>query len=177
MADVERLWRLAQSLALPPSRNAAWVFEPVGLILHEPSALQAWEYETTPANGLTFASTGGDGVHFSVLGVEGDGAGVVVMTVPMAFDNPNHVVGASVSEFLALGCRTGYFTLEALAYEHGRAELLAELDAAQPPADAHDAALLRHIVNEFDARPWPHVSRRLHELDETYRSSIQLRPR
>src|SRR5262245_8847283 len=58
---------------------------------------------TSPVNATMFAGAGGDGVHFSVLNVaSGDsGAAPVVMTVPMAFDSPNHIVGGDLREFLA----------------------------------------------------------------------------
>jgi hypothetical protein len=68
----------------------------------------AASYDATPADSVMFASTGGDGVHFSAL----DSDGAVVMTVPMAFDSPNHVLGKDIPEFLALGRRTGYFHLD-----------------------------------------------------------------
>lgn len=44
-------------------------------------------YRSSPSNTTIFASTGGDGVHFSVLH-SGD-LGAVVMNAPMAFDRPN----------------------------------------------------------------------------------------
>lgn len=47
------------------------------------------------------------------------GAAPVVMTVAMQADAPNHVLGASLREFLALDCRTGYYHLERLAYPWG----------------------------------------------------------
>ena len=58
--------------------------EEIGLLLHSKSARTA--YWCTPVNVVTFASTGGDGVHFSLLDL-GDGAGdssPVVMTVRVA---------------------------------------------------------------------------------------------
>ena len=101
---------------------------PIGLRLEDPAQTRAWDYPTTPVNVTTFASTGGDAVHFSAINAShGSGTAVVVMTVPMAFDNPNHIVGGDLREFLALGCRTGYFCLERLAYRSDRGEVITRL--------------------------------------------------
>lgn len=52
------------------------------------------------------------------------------MTVPVQLDAPNHVVGVSLREFLALGCRTGYLHLEQLADPWGRQEETSRLEPA-----------------------------------------------
>ena len=62
-------------------------------------------YSAAPENSLSFASTGGDGVHFNFLR-QADQPPIswpVVMTVPMSFDRPNLVVGSDLRDFLALG--------------------------------------------------------------------------
>jgi hypothetical protein len=98
---------------LPPAFDAAGAAlgmtadeaaESVGLLL-EPVP-ERWSYDTTPRNSLTFASTGGDSVHYSVL-TDAGRPGPVVMTVPMNPDRPNVVVGADLRDFLALGCHSG----------------------------------------------------------------------
>lgn len=106
LADWTLLWRLAHRLAAETAAEPASVFEPVGLFLEDPGQQRTWDYDATPANSIAFASTGGDGVHFSALAVGIGDAAPVVMTVPVAFDTPNHVVGGSLREFLALGCHT-----------------------------------------------------------------------
>jgi hypothetical protein len=55
------------------------------------------------------ASTGGDGAHFGMLHHPGTTpqAAPIVMTVPMAFSDPNHVAGASLREFLEPWPRVG----------------------------------------------------------------------
>ena len=93
----------------------------LGLIIHR--HLDRLSYESTPSNVWTFASTGGDGVHFSLLDL-GEGpteSSPVVMTVPMAFGDrePNWVLGESLRDFLALGRGIGYFSLDQLAYGRG----------------------------------------------------------
>jgi hypothetical protein len=114
------LRRAARELAR--ERGVDWrsLFEDLGLFLLDPPARSY--YDVTPHDSLTFAYTGGDGVHFGVLcGVLGAGPdadaddGPVVMTVPAA--RVKHVVLAeSVAEFLALGAVEGWFGLERLAY-------------------------------------------------------------
>ncbi|MFJ5540723.1 hypothetical protein [Micromonospora chalcea] len=134
-----------------------------------------WEYDATPVNATTFASTGGDGVDFSVVNVaDRDDATPVVMTVPMAFRQPEPHLAGSLREFLALGSWAGYFCLERLAYGWGRQEAITCLEAGRPPEDAGEALLLRHLAEEFDVRPWRNVERRLGELDVMHRSRLQL---
>lgn len=94
----------------------AEVEEDVGLLFGP--TLGPSGYDQTRENCWTFAWTGGDGVHFSLLDT---GAGVgnnspVVMTVPMA-DEPNRIVGRSLRHFLGLGLHSGFFILEQLQYD------------------------------------------------------------
>src|SRR5262245_63700807 len=117
--DWLRLWRLAASTGDEPE----YAFERIGLLLEDPEAPGDWDYDATPVGAVPFAWTGGDGVHFSVLA---DGS-AVVMTVPKSLGDTNHVLAESLTEFLALGCRTGYFSLERLAYDWGRHDQLADL--------------------------------------------------
>lgn len=152
--DYQVLWDLAATV----DRDPATAFEAVGLILQPPDQLCHGGYDATPAGALTFAGTGGDGVHFSAVGVAG--GTIVVMTVPMMFDVPNVVVGRDLEDFLALGCRYGYFGLEGLAY---RLEATAdEIVRADAPAPAAELALL---TEHFALQPWPNVLGHLAELD------------
>ncbi|WP_238015603.1 hypothetical protein KZZ52_55580 [Dactylosporangium sp. AC04546] len=177
LSDWARLWQLAERVASRTREEPDHVFMPVGLRLQDPAQARGWDYDSTPINVTTFASTGGDGVHFSVVNVnDGNGVWPVVMTVPMAFDCPNTIVGGDLREFLALGCRTGYLYLERLAYGWGRQASIAGLEAGTPPEDAEEAVLLRHLGEEFDLRPWRNVHGRLGELDAAHRPSLQLRP-
>jgi hypothetical protein len=155
------LWECARRLAAARGASPAEVLGPVGLFLENPAAASRWEYTTTPADALTFASTGRNGVHFSLLE---HGAGPVVMTAPMSFDSPNRVVGADLPEFLALGCRTGYRRLEALAHGFARQELMERAGTGVPDMDAAEAELLGQLVAEFGLQPWPDVRGRLRDL-------------
>jgi hypothetical protein len=176
LADWTKLWQLAQRLAATMGEEPGYVFMPVGLCLEDPNQARGWDYATTPINSTTFASTAGDGVHFSVPHTnDSNGSAPMVMTVPMALDSPNHIVGGDLREFLALGCRTGYLCLERLAYRWGRQETITRLRNGLPPDDAEEAGLLRHLAKAFDLQPWRDVERCLGELDAAHRPQLQLR--
>ncbi|WP_214407904.1 hypothetical protein [Pseudonocardia lacus] len=161
-ADWITLWGCAGQLAAARDTAPETVFLPIGLCLEDPATAARWEYTTTPADGLTFASTGRNGVHFSFVG---DSAGPVVMTVPAAFDSPNRVVGGDLREFLALGCRTGYRRLEALAHGFARRDAIRRLGAdAEVDTSEAEAELLGRLRAALDLRPWPDVGGRLAEL-------------
>lgn len=83
----------------------------IGLFLHHPPKNAG--YRQTPLNSITFASIGVDGIHFGSI-TDGDNmapACPIVITIPMAFDRPNYIVGESLYDFLCLGCRHGYSNL------------------------------------------------------------------
>jgi hypothetical protein len=124
-----------------------------GLHVHE--ELRPGGYDSSPPGYLSFASTGGDGTHFNIpaAGV----AGPVVMTVPMAFEEPNMIVGETLTEFLSLGCVYGYFALEQLAYNLPRTASEIEAATEQSPA-------LRKLSEHFGLQPWKDVRARLNEL-------------
>jgi hypothetical protein len=185
-ADWPRLWALAERLAERAGGDPADVFFPLGLRLHGPDG-DRWDYHATPVTSTTVASTGGDGVHFGLLhgSTAASSTAPVAMTVPMQLDAPNHVVGASLREFLALGCRTGYFQLEQLASRWGRLEVVSRLEAGHGDAgwegwDGLEEAiapveLLAALTQEFDLAPWAHVEQRLAELQARYLPMVQLR--
>jgi hypothetical protein len=187
-ADWPRLWALAKRLAKRAGGDPDYVFFPLGLRLHGPDG-DRWDYDATPVNSTTCTSTGGDGVHFGLLHATtaASPTAPVVMTVPMQFDAPNHVVGASLREFLALGCRTGYVQLEELSsrWEQGRLEVVSRLetghwDVGWEGWDGLEAAiapveLLAALTQEFDLAPWANVEQRLAELQARYLPVVQLR--
>ena len=168
-SDWSRLWTLAERIA-PGVDHAGYTFgEPIGLFLEDPGALgHDGGYRSSPANGTMFASTGGDGVHFSVL----DSSGAVVMTVPMAFRRPNLIVAEGMPEFLALGCRVGYFALEELIYR--RSWAVEWIAAAGPPKESTSGRFLSAIIEEFALRPWQSIEQRLAELEASHARRIRL---
>ena len=70
----------------------------------------------SPANAVAFASTGGDGVHFSLFVSDGRATddSAVVMIVPTGGPPHNLVPGESLRDFLRFGPTRGYFGLGAL---------------------------------------------------------------
>jgi hypothetical protein len=70
----------------------------------------------TPLNCRTFAGTGGDGAHFSLLMLDGmiTAQSPVVVTDPSS-GGPSVIAGESLRDFLCLGCEKGYFPLGHLA--------------------------------------------------------------
>lgn len=97
----------------------------------------------------------------------------VVMTVPMEWDSPNHVVGESLQEFLALGSARGYFALEQIAYDLGQA--CEEIESTRRERDSERVAVLRLLRQRFGLRRWRGVRERLLSLRKRYGSAIQVR--
>lgn len=130
-------------------------------------------YECTPTNTLSFARTGGDGVHFSLLDARDETAdGPVVMTVPMM--DANLVVAETVAEFLGIGCRTGWFELEQLAYD--APATLAHYAAAPAPASAPEQAFLDLVRTELRVAPLALTAERLADLEERFGPLLQVPP-
>ncbi|HET7833579.1 MAG TPA: hypothetical protein VFK88_11510 [Gallionella sp.] len=102
---LQQLYDAARRIGQHFDRSAEAIFDPCGLILQQPP-VQGY-YWCTPTSARTFASTGGDGVHYSYL--QGPDialdAAPVVMTMP-ANDQLNYVVAEGFDEFL------GYFAAE-----------------------------------------------------------------
>jgi hypothetical protein len=126
---------------------------------------------------LSFATTGGDGVHYSLLATEGGFTDFspVVMTVPMC-DPLNVIVGGNLKEFLALGCRFGYFSLEQLIYHPERTLVALESQHFDPEMCPVERALLQRISAHFSVVPWSSPRRRLEELRLRHSGSIVLSP-
>jgi hypothetical protein len=148
-------------------------FDPIGLILHLPRKRR--EYWCTPTNSVSFASTGGDGTHFGVLRVGSLALdhSPVVMTVPMS-NSPNWIVGADLREFLAPGCRRGYFALEHLAYDLD--ETASEYSSSAYDEEASEVQIekLRLIEATFELEPWQRVRPRLDELQSRFRGLLEV---
>jgi hypothetical protein len=154
--ELHRLWNLAD-IAAREGRSPDAAFEAIGLILQRP--LERATYGSTPSNTLTFARTGGDGVHFSFVlrdaTVRSDSP--VLMGVPMHFDRPNVVVGRDLRDFLALGVGCGFFALE---------RIVNDPDAffAGYPAAREGSGSLRIIRAAFRVEPWTDPRAHLEDL-------------
>ncbi|MBI2845879.1 MAG: hypothetical protein HYX86_04970 [Chloroflexi bacterium] len=180
---LEKLWELAQQEAQRTGTSFEMVFDPIGLRLERP--LTTWTYSSTPLNSSTFASTGGDGVSFGLVHIYGEISdnSPVVMTAPMAFSQPNTIVGSHLSEFLSLGCQVGYLALEELAYDLENAiSWLKHPDqwfakCYDGPLEAHLVevqSLLQLLREKFSLEPWEKIEERLAELQLKFMPSLRL---
>jgi hypothetical protein len=154
---------LAALFAFADDRLQPW---PEPVLPDEPLAdvgllrLGATPYPDTPGNAVPLLRSGVDGVHWSALPAQDAPAGyVVVMTVPGAL-SPNHVVGESIREFLALGCESAYFDLIMLAYDYQ-----AHLSARQ---DEPAKTTLTGLREGLALMPWTDLPGRLEALRKKY---------
>jgi hypothetical protein len=171
--DVATLFKLAGNQGRPDDWND--YFDPIGLILQIPPKRE--DYWCTPLNALTFARTGGDGTHYSLVSVSTSRRSdqVVVMTVPMS-DTPNVIVGENLRDFLALGSRFGYFALEGLVHEPD--ETIAALRRRKYDEEwtAREIGMLKLIERTFRLKPWTDPRKRLAELERRFYAKLKLPP-
>ncbi len=170
--DLEKLWKLTGVSRTSFGENENIYFDPIGLILlKEPVN---WEYWCTPTNSVTFATTGGDGVHFGFLCNDGQPTDKtpIVMTLPCA-DTPNIIVGENFKEFLALGCRTGYFDLEQIEYQPESHIPYLDSHTYSEEAMSNEIEMLNAIENEFSLKPWKNHKARLSELQLKFLNSLK----
>ena len=163
--QLEKLHQVADAAAIQFETSADMVFEPCGLILETPQMEQ--QYWCTPANVVTFASTGGDGVHYSYLKdfVSANGALPIIMTLPSADEN-NVVIAESFEEFFNLGYYVGWYSLEQLVYQEEQA-----IGYFTDPDEEHrdDAeSRLEYMREALQMRPVPPQMARLAKLREQY---------
>ena len=156
----------------------------LGLILDK--NLDQSRYRCTPLNCKTFASTGGEGVHFSILplGNRPDGQVPVVMTNPGGGNGRSWIVGENLMDFLCLGYHRGYFALEQLAYQPEftiKAYVDPDLVSDDPKSDGScgfrasvgERQILEFLIRKFELRPWTQVDR-FQSLQEKYKPSLNL---
>jgi hypothetical protein len=149
-------------LAMPPLRNQG--------------------YRTTPVNSLMFARTGGNGVHFSFIGADSlwSEKSPVVMTCPDAGSvRKNVILGESLAEFLRLGIRTGYFSLEQLgqAVDFSKHPFILEGVSSRemgPWLEPEQVAELESLAQRFALTQWKNVGERLEELQRRLLPGLEL---
>jgi hypothetical protein len=158
----------------------------VGLLLR--SKLTNGRYYCTPTNSRSFAGTGGEGVHFSFLGRpdEISEASPVIATIPMAFANPNFILGENLFDFLCFGMYRGFFALEQLGYNFEEAFTAYTDPSWQSTEDDHFAvgygvddrkrAILDLLIERFRLDPWQEPRAKFDRLQSTYLSTLQIPP-
>ncbi|MEL6554915.1 MAG: hypothetical protein AAFQ63_15835 [Cyanobacteria bacterium J06621_11] len=170
-ATFAQLWKVAQTEASRQNTTPSAVFQSVGLRLEVPE--KPWQYYCTPKNTRTFASTGRDGVHYSFLEVRSLHYSPIVMTVPMSFDNPNIVVAETLHEFLCLGCRASYLSLEMLSVCGGDFSSLKSKSYAAGLSQAQQHSL-QVLSDSFSLFPYVALEWRMAQLQAKYLDFLQM---
>jgi len=170
--NLEKLWRLTGNERSQFQDSENFHFDPVGLILFRD--IENMGYWCTPENSVTFATTGGDGVHFGFITTDGqvNENSPIVMTLPCA-DTSNIIVGENFQEFLSLGCRNGYFELEQIEYQPQNQIPALDSHLYSSDMEQNEVELLKSIENEFNLKVWPNHAARLAELKLKYFASLQ----
>ena len=138
----------------------------------------------TPINCKTFAHTGGNGVHFSLLQKNGSvGSDSPVVVTNPAGDGLNFIVGKNLYDFLCLGYYRGYFAMEQLAYKKNMTLEVYTTSAWKPSEPWHSSVgfvlsdekrqVLDLLISRCALRPWPDASR-FHRLQEEYLSQLRM---
>ncbi|SDK20631.1 hypothetical protein SAMN05421823_102140 [Catalinimonas alkaloidigena] len=165
MTRIEDFWRVDD--LIKERYGTKWYnhVDYCGLIPVRP--LQNLNYFCTPRNSITFATTGGDGVHFGLMTEDNAEVsdGPVVMTVPMAPKN-NVIVAETFAEFLSLGYHVGWSALEELVYDEE--EAIAYFSKPDPELDQEEQRFLTIIREELKIELQPLSTNRLAELHNRY---------
>ena len=133
--------------------------------------MEHYGYFCSPKGSLTFAATGGDGVHFSFLDGENYGTNPIVMTVPMS-DTYNTVVAEDLREFFSIGYYVGWFALEQLVYDPE--ETVEYYSKPDDDMGADEIRFLELIRSQLNIQPLPLSLQRLEELKQQYFHLIEI---
>jgi len=168
-------------------RDTLHGFGNVGLYVGDGVPSGTGGYYCSPLNSKCFASTGGEGVHFSFLGESQDvlfDQLPVIATIPMAFGNTNFIVGECLHEFLSLGGYRGYFALEQLGHQlqktldvYGNSEWQAQSHSefwVGFGVNEMQRKVLDFLRNELKLQQWPNLKSRFLELQEKYMPLLRI---
>lgn len=137
----------------------------LGLILDQKPDSHRYDW-CTPTNCQTFAGTGGEGVHFSLMVIDGsiNDRSPVVITTPGGGDGRSWIVGSDMRDFLSLGYHRGYFALEQLSGDQELTLTVFTNKDWQPTESWHDSVgytigphhkqILDLLIERFALRPW-----------------------
>lgn len=166
---LQDLYAVAARVGEQLGHSAEGVFDPCGLILEIPP--RAGYYWCTPRDALTFAATGGDGVHYSYLCSDQVSSSVVpvIMTLPAA-ETHNVVLAENLDEFFGLGYHVGWFALEQVIHQPEAAvAYFAQRDPEDPDYKTFRMDLLR---SQLGIRPVALVLERVTQLTKAYSSFL-----
>jgi len=179
-----------QELAKKASKQFRYTlhgFDNIGLNVGDGAPTGSGCYHCSPSNSKCFASTGGEGVHFSFLAEQSEcnfDDLPVVVTIPMAFGNSNFIVGENLHDFLSLGCHRGFFALEQLGHQTDKT-----LDVYSDPhwqAQTNDEFWVGFGVDELKSRvltllrkelrlvQWTNLKTKFFNLQERYMPVLQI---
>ena len=138
----------------------------------------------TPKNSTAFATTGGNGVHFSFI-AEDDKItedSPVIVTVPANPGRPedaNLVVGHDLRDFLSFGLHRGYFALEQLAYYRDLTLQVYSTPEWEPTEKWHDRVgyvlsengkrVRDYLIERFGLTPLSYTVAEFEALQEKYK--------
>lgn len=165
MITIEDFYRIDDQIKATWGKNLYKYIDYCGLEPIRP--MQCAGYFCTPKNSLTFASTGGDGVHFGIVSGSNNkvNAGPIVMTVPMA-DINNVVVAEDLEEFFSIGYYVGWFALEQILYD--LEEAIEYFSKPDDEMSQKEIRFLDMVRKELSIKPVPLSKQRLKELEEMY---------
>lgn len=171
LSDIHRVHELTKQLY--PHEYLDEGLGAIGLFLYDPPTKAA--YAVTPLNSMTFGGIGVDGIHFASItdNAAVDPMAPVVMSIPMALETPNFIVGETMYDFLCLGCRHGYSNLGNLHLH--REEVIRYLQG--PPKsffDERSEAILQTLCDELSLTPWMDVGARFEEMQSKYAKTLRL---
>ncbi len=170
---LNKIWDITGSKRDSFDDSENYFFDPIGLILLK--KLECWGYWCTPTNTISFATTGGDGVHFGFLcandGKPSDDS-PIVMTLPSA-DTSNIIVGENFKEFLNLACRIGFFELEQIEYQPEIYLPLLDSHKYIEDISQEEKSMLENLEKTFKLKPWLNHGSRLIELKDKYFNKLK----
>ena len=171
-APLQALYDAAAAIGPRFDLSAEAVLDYCGLLLEIPPVRDYIDW-STPRNVLTFATTGGDSVHYSYLRDASFAEGVcpIVMTMPAA-SGINVVLAESFNEFFSLGYYVGWFSLEQLVYQPEWAEKY--FSAPNPDFSELSADTLDFLRQSLQIQAAPPRLERLRELHEKYHGLLQI---
>ena len=139
-----------------------------------------FRYDTTPINTHVFATTCGEGVHFSLLEIT-DKIQPIIMTVPCNSGNSikdnNIIIAENLNEFLSLGFYNGWGYLEQVCYDKEWAISFHSKEDTDPDyQNSIDFIFTKKIRNTFGINHQPLLLERLKELEEKYFHLLEFEP-
>lgn len=145
-----------------------------------PIDIENFGYDCSPINTTFFATTGGDGVHYSILEIT-EKIQPVIMTVPMNFSNSmndyNIIIGENLNEFISIGYYNGWFQIEELCYDNEFAiNFYAKENLEEDYQNEANIIFVKKLRNKFGINHIPLNNDRLKELENKYFHYLQFNP-